>query len=186
MNILIIGASGSGTTTLGKELEKHTDFVHLDIDDYYWEKTQPPFQKKVPLELRNKNLKADYNKHENVVISGSLISWGTEWETTFDLAIFIYLENEERMRRLAQREVARYGKKLQTDLKTQQDSKAFLEWANQYENPNFIGRSLIAHTAWLDRLDGKVLKLDGAFSLTENTKYILKHLNISHKDLERN
>ena len=48
MNILIFGASGSGITTLGKELEKHTDFVHLDVDDYYWEQTLPPFLEKVP------------------------------------------------------------------------------------------------------------------------------------------
>ena len=40
MKILIFGASGSGTTTLGKEIEKITDFTHLDVDDYYWKKTE--------------------------------------------------------------------------------------------------------------------------------------------------
>ena len=78
MKILIFGASGSGTTTLGIEIEKQTQFKHLDADYYYWKKTNPPFQEKVELQERNKHLKADFNRFENVVISGSLVSWGKE------------------------------------------------------------------------------------------------------------
>ena len=123
MKILIFGASGSGTTTLGNEIEKRTDFKHLDADDYYWKKTNPPFQEKTPLIERNENLKADFKKFENVVVSGSMVSWGKEWETAFDLAIFIQLENTERMERLKKRETQRYGEKLLTDKKTQKNSK---------------------------------------------------------------
>ncbi|BDD11489.1 hypothetical protein FUAX_39210 (plasmid) [Fulvitalea axinellae] len=42
MKILIFGASGSGTTTLGKEIAKRAKFTHLDADDYYWKPTNPP------------------------------------------------------------------------------------------------------------------------------------------------
>ena len=72
MKILIFGASGSGTTTLGNEIQKRTDFKHLDVDNYYWKKTEPPFQEKIALEKRNKNLKADFNGFKNVIISGSM------------------------------------------------------------------------------------------------------------------
>ena len=34
MKILITGASGSGTTTLGKALSVATNFKHLDVDAY--------------------------------------------------------------------------------------------------------------------------------------------------------
>lgn len=173
MKILIFGASGSGTTTLGKEIEKRTDFIHLDVDDYYWERTQPPFQEKIPLEERNKNLKTDFNKFENLVVSGSMVSWGKEWETSFDLAIFIRLENNERMERLKKRETERYGEKLLTDKNIQQNSKAFLEWADQYENPNFDGRTLKVHNDWVELLDCKLLRLNGEAELNNNMKKVL-------------
>ncbi|PKG42820.1 AAA family ATPase [Psychroflexus sp. MES1-P1E] len=174
MKILIFGASGSGTTTLGKEIEKITDFTHLDVDDYYWKKTELPFQEKIPLVLRNKSLKADFKKFENLVVSGSMVSWGKEWEQAFDLAIFIILENKERIERLKKRETERYGKKLLTDKNIQQNSKAFLEWANQYENPNFNGRSLKVHNDWIELLGCKVLKLDGRIELTEKVETVIK------------
>lgn len=43
MKLLIIGASGSGTTTHAIAFSKVTDFTHLDADDYYWNPTNLPF-----------------------------------------------------------------------------------------------------------------------------------------------
>ncbi len=176
MKLLVFGASGSGTTTLGNEIEKRTNFVHLDADNYYWKKTKVPFQEKVPLIERNKNLKADFQNFENIIVSGSMVSWGKEWETAFDLAIFIRLNNTERMERLKKRETERYGEKLLTDKKIKQNSIAFLEWANQYENPNFDGRSLKIHTEWIKLLSCKVLIIDGGLELKTITKEVLTEI----------
>ncbi|WP_299439536.1 AAA family ATPase [uncultured Aquimarina sp.] len=176
MKIIIFGASGSGTTTLAQEIEKRTDFIHLDVDDYYWKKTTPPFQEKTPLIARNKRFKADFKNFENVVVSGSLVTWGKEWETSFDLAIFMILDNKKRMDRLYKREKERYGEKLFSDKKTQQISKAFLEWANQYENPNFDGRSLKIHYNWIKLLHCKVLRIDGETALNDKTKKVLTEI----------
>ncbi|KYG78967.1 AAA family ATPase [Roseivirga echinicomitans] len=176
MKILIFGASGFGTTTLGKEIGKRTGFVHLDVDLYYWKKTELPFQEKIALSERNENLKTDFKKHENVIITGSLVSWGKEWERLFDLAIFIRLNDRIRIERLQQREIERYGEKLITDKKTQEDSKAFLEWAKQYEKPNFDGRSLKVHNDWIELLDCKVLRIDGAEELKSKTDKILTEI----------
>lgn len=183
MKILIFGASGSGTTTLGTEIEKRTDYKHLDADDYYWKKTNPPFQKKIPLSERNKQLKADFEKFENVVLSGSMVSWGKEWQTAFDLAVFIRLENEERMERLKKREVERYGDKLLTDKKIQRHSKDFLDWANQYENANFDGRTLKVHNKWIELLECKVLQINGADNLNENVEIILSEIKTTDNNV---
>ncbi|WP_299256197.1 AAA family ATPase [uncultured Aquimarina sp.] len=184
MKILIFGASGSGTTTLGNEIEKRTNFVHLDVDDYYWKKTQPPFQEKIPLTKRNKNLKVDFKKFENVIICGSMVSWGKEWETSFDLAIFLYLNNSKRIERLEKRETERYGEKLLTDKKIKQNSKAFLEWAKQYENPNFNGRSLKIHNDWIELLTCEVLRINGEMELNNKVEKVItkikSNINIKH------
>lgn len=183
MKILIFGASGSGTTTLGKEIEKKTDFKHLDVDDYYWKKTEPPFQEKSSLKKRNDNLKVDFKKFENVVVSGSMVSWGKEWENSFDLAIFIRLNNDLRMKRLKTRETERYGKKLITDKKIQQNSKAFLEWADQYENPNFEGRSLKTHKNWIELLNCKALEIDGKTELNDNVVTVLNAIKTCYNNV---
>ena len=105
MKVLIFGASGSGTTTLGKGLAKAADFIHLDADDYYWRKTTNPYTVKVPLAERNAKLKLDFNQYDRAIISGSLVSWGEYWESAFDLAIFIHLKADVRMARLLAREL---------------------------------------------------------------------------------
>ena len=56
MKILIFGASGAGTTTVGKNLAEILDYIHLDVDDYYWEKTTPPFQVKISLDPKERRL----------------------------------------------------------------------------------------------------------------------------------
>ena len=183
MKILIFGASGSGTTTLGIEIEKQTQFKHLDADYYYWKKTNPPFQEKVELQERNKHLKADFNRFENLVISGSLVSWGKEWETSFDLAIFIRLENQLRMDRLKRREEERYGARLIADKAIRETSKAFLEWANQYENPHCDGRSLKTHKNWMKLLNCKTLTIDGKAALKDKIDIVLNEIESYNNNL---
>jgi shikimate kinase len=39
MRMLIIGAKGSGVTTLGEALAKQLAIPYFDADYYYWEKT---------------------------------------------------------------------------------------------------------------------------------------------------
>ena len=183
MKIIIFGASGSGTTTLGNEIDKLTNFKHLDVDTYYWRKTEPPFQEKIGLKKRNITLKADFNEFENVIVSGSMVSWGKEWENSFDLAIFIRLNNDLRMKRLKTRETERYGKKLITDEKIQQNSKAFLEWADQYENPNFDGRSLKTHKNWIELLNCKTLEIDGKMDLNDKVEMVLNAIKTCYNNV---
>lgn len=176
MKILLFGASGSGTTTLGKAIAEKTKFVHLDADDYYWKPTTPAFQQKVPLAIRYAYLTADFHQFEQVIVSGSLVSWGKAWETAFDLAVFIYLENSLRMARLREREKARLGDLLLTNEAIRQQSEAFLDWADQYENPNFSGRSLAVHRKWMALLACPVLEIDGQMALADKVDIVLKEI----------
>ncbi len=105
-----------------------------------------------------------------------MVSWEKEWQTAFDLVIFIYLENNMRMHRLRDREIERYGDQLFTNKRIQENSKAFLEWANKYEDPNFNGRSLKIYKDWIKKVDCPVLRLDGTDSLTDKINYVLKYL----------
>jgi adenylate kinase family enzyme len=67
MKIIIFGASGVGTTTLENEIDKWTNFKHLDVDTYYWKKTESPFQEKTELEKPNTTLKTRSKPYTNVI-----------------------------------------------------------------------------------------------------------------------
>src|SRR5205807_2852462 len=80
MRILITGASGSGTTTIGRALANELGFAFFDADDYYWTPSNPPFQHKRERGLRLSLLLADLDKAGSAVLSGSVVRWGIEIE----------------------------------------------------------------------------------------------------------
>lgn len=41
--IHIYGASGSGTSTIGKYISDKLGFYFMDTDDYFWQATNPPY-----------------------------------------------------------------------------------------------------------------------------------------------
>jgi adenylate kinase family enzyme len=82
--IHIFGASGSGTTTLGKALANTFSVAFFDADDYFWQKTEPPFTLKVPTEQRIRNLQSDLEKAKNWVLSGSLVGWGIQVQKVYN------------------------------------------------------------------------------------------------------
>ena len=50
--IHIYGASGSGTSTLGRYLAEQFQYAFLDSDDYFWLPTDPKFTTKRPIEQK--------------------------------------------------------------------------------------------------------------------------------------
>lgn len=98
--IHIMGASGAGTTTLGKALAARLPHVHLDSDDYFWE--QKYTKQSVVAERLNK-LQADMARNEPWILSGAVCGWGDPLRDTFDLVIFLWIPEEIRLQRLRAR-----------------------------------------------------------------------------------
>jgi cytidylate kinase len=171
MKILIFGASGSGATTLGRELAITLGYVHLDSDEYYWKLTEPPYQEKIPREERIRRLTEDFSNNQNVVLSGSLVSWGPYWHTAFDLAVFLYLPPAIRMARLEIREAERNKNRAKTAL-TEAITREFLDYVRQYDEPDFTGRSLTVHNQWIKLLGCPVLRIERDIPLTEKVDWV--------------
>lgn len=157
MRIHITGASGSGTTTLGAALAAECALSHLDADDYYWLPTTPPFQAKRDPAQRLARLRQDLLSVDAVVLSGSIVGWGTEVEDAFDLIVFLYLPAEVRVQRLREREVRQLG----------HVDDAFLRWAAQYDDGPPEGRSLARHQAWLQQRACPVLRMQADESVAQ-------------------
>ncbi|MDZ4710238.1 MAG: AAA family ATPase [Saprospiraceae bacterium] len=186
MKLLIFGASGSGTTTLGMELGKRIQYIHLDADDYYWKQTDPPYQEKRPVADRIKHLTADAAKYQHVILSGSLVSWGPYWHTAFSLAVFLYLPLSTRMARLEKRESERNKDRPNTGV-TESRTREFMDYVRQYDDPDFTGRSLAVHNQWIKLLNCPVLRIEGEIPLNERIDLVLyeiRRLNIPLKGLK--
>ncbi len=141
LRIHIIGASGSGTSTLGAALAAALGGVHLEADDYYWLPTSPPFTTKRDRAERLSLLLKEIHASQLVVLAGSVAEWGRDLEDCFDLIVFLCLDTPTRVARLQRRETERFG----------HVNPAFLEWAAQYDEGLLPGRSLARQRAWLGR-----------------------------------
>lgn len=162
MKILITGASGSGTSTLGAALAKAINARYVDADDYYWLPTSPPFQEKRDGAERLAALIEVLGAQPDTVLGGSIMEWGAELENGFDLIVFLYLPADIRVARLTQRETARFGKV----------DPIFLSWAAQYDEGVRSGRSLVRHQDWLSKRGCPVLRLEGDISVDERVRLV--------------
>ena len=177
--IHILGASGSGTTTLGKALEKDFGYVHLDTDDYYWKPTNPPYQGGRERKERVELLLNDIRNHKKWVLTGSLCGWGDIVIPFFDLVIFLWVPTEIRIRRLKEREVKRFGQKaLSPHGQMYEQYCKFIEWVSSYDTAGFETRSKIKHEHWMkNNIKCPILRYEREVELNKILKDLAKHLS---------
>jgi adenylate kinase family enzyme len=149
----ILGASGSGTTTLGGALAEQLAVPCHDTDAFYWLPTDPPFREKREVSERCRRLRAALSQSESWVLSGSLCSRGHQFVSDFTTVVFVELDPAIRMARLREREIRRYGvERLQPGGDLHAEHLAFIRWAAKYEEPHSDGRSRAVHERWLAEL----------------------------------
>lgn len=156
----VTGASGSGTTSLGRAVADLWEVPHADTDDYFWQPTAPPYLDKRPIAARLALMEAVFLPRDKWVLSGSLMSWGDELAPRFDAVLFLTLDPATRLRRLHAREATRLGSAIAPGGHMAASHDAFMEWAQGYDHPHFDGRNLLRHEKWLAHLQCPVLRLN--------------------------
>ena len=167
--IHIFGASGSGTSTLGRKICFELGYKFMDTDDYYWLPTDPKYTTKRNFEERLAMIKKDIENAENVVISGSLVDWGDELIPLFTLAIRLETATDIRIERLKQREKELLGSRIDVGGDMFVNHQKFIEWARAYDTGNLTIMSKAKHDVWQKLLHCKLIVLNGADDL--NVKY---------------
>lgn len=162
--INVVGAPGSGTTTLGRALSAQLGFSFADADSFYWKPTVPPFKEKYDPEARLNMLRAELAASHASIVSGSVCGWGSELEDAFDLVIFLSLPTDLRLQRIEAREISLFGRA----------DPAFLAWSAQYEQGELPGRSRARHEAWLKSRRCRVLRFEQDQSIEERVQEIIE------------
>ncbi len=170
--IHIYGASGSGTTTLGRLLAQRLGFFHLDTDDYFWLPTDPPFTTPAPLEVRQERLMGDLLAHEGVVVSGTLGGWAQGVMPYCTLGVRLYIDSALRMERLKAREYARFGERIRPGGDMAEEHQAFLEFAAQYDTGGTEVRSRVQQDLLEQELPCPILRLDSSAPVLDNLEAV--------------
>ena len=172
MIINIFGSSGSGTTTLAKNLSEIYDFYHIDVDDLMWENTDPPFTIRRDNFIIKNLIQEQINSHKNSIISGSVVNIYDELRPEIDLFIYMNLDIETRIKRINQRELRRFGKRVLPGGDLYDKHQAFLEWVSDYEhNPEYF-RSRRQHLMWLEDVNKPVLRITDELTIDELIKIV--------------
>jgi adenylate kinase family enzyme len=161
--IHILGASGSGVTTLGRALADALAIPHHDTDDYFWQPTTPPYRQQRDAAARLRLMREMFVARADWVLSGSVTGWGDEIVPHFDLVVFLSTPRELRLQRLRAREATHFGADAVTPGGWRnKEFEDFIAWASRYEQGDREGRSLAKHEAWLANLSCPALRLDGS------------------------
>lgn len=173
MRIHILGASGSGTSTLGRALAAALDAPFLDVDDFYWVKTDPPYRTARPHDERRAALAAAVAGRPAWILSGSMMGWGDLLIPTLDLAVYLTIPQELRLARLRAREHAHFGARLAPGGDMHADHQAFMAWAARYDDGGLDQRSRASHAEWMELLACPVLRIDGDVATEDRVRRVM-------------
>jgi ribosomal protein S18 acetylase RimI-like enzyme/adenylate kinase family enzyme len=170
----IFGASGAGTSTIGRELARRHGFAFFDADDFFWQQTDPPYQKAHDREVRRQLLREAVRESDRWVLSGSMCSWGDDVVPMLDLAVFVTTPTPLRLQRLRDREEHRFGERLSPGGDMHEHHLAFMEWASQYDDGPVDMRSRRFHERWIAGLSCRLVRVDGARPVDELCDHLVE------------
>ncbi|MBI2849938.1 MAG: hypothetical protein HYX80_02715 [Chloroflexi bacterium] len=166
----ILGASGVGTTTLGRALSERFSIPHFDTDDYHWVKTDIPFTEKRDDRERAELLKRDLLRCPEWVLSGSLCGWGDFTIPLFTIVVFLWIPHDLRLERLQAREIERFGlEAISPGGWFYKNHQEFMDYVSAYDSAGLDVdiRSKKLHEQWMSKLPCRLLKIEAPFPVQE-------------------
>lgn len=159
MKIQIIGASGTGKSTLGKYISEKTGIYWIDTDKYLWKDAN--FTQQYPVAKRLEMCNYDITNYRDYIVSGSVHTWNPEGFHDRELLVLLRLDEEIRMKRLYDRELTRFGNRMLQGGEHYELTCEFLEWCKTYvtEDENAVC-SLACHMRLMNKAICKTLILN--------------------------
>lgn len=173
MRIHILGASGSGVTTLGEKLAARWQISYFDSDAFFWEKTDIPFSIKKDPKQRDEELLYQLHHTEHWILGGSILQWSKAIHALFDYIVFLHIPQTIRLERLKKREMQRYGEHITSDPLRKKKFEDFIRWAKDYDEDTGIAyRTLKKHKHWLKAQKVPIVEIVGDVSVNQRIQLV--------------
>lgn len=171
--LLVLGASGTGTSTLGRLIAQKFKCSFNETDFFFWEETNPPFEVPRAPELRTNLLVEVVNSNTQFVLSGSICGWGELAVPYLKTVIFLEATTETRLARILRREEMRYGvENIAPGGIYHTKVQNFLEWSKAYEIGG-VSRTRELHETWLKKIETPVIRINADHPIEEVYKATL-------------
>jgi adenylate kinase family enzyme len=172
--IHILGASGSGVTTLGRALAARLGCPCFDSDDYFWLPTEPPYQVKRGRAQRQELLLRDLSAHDSWVWSGSACGWGDVVIPLLDAVVYLRLPTAVRLERIRRRERGRFGDEILPGGVMYESCRWLMDYAALYDTGDEGVRSRRLHEKWLSGLPCQVIRIEEDLPVGEKVQRVLR------------
>lgn len=157
--INILGASGVGTSTVGRALAVSLGVPHFESDNYYHGFSDPPFQNPRSPSERYALITADLGGALSWVLSGGVAGWDPDPRLNFTLMVFLWAPAPVRIERLRRREYERFGDRIREGGDMYEVHEEFIAWASRYDAGDVDGKTLARHQTYLAVQTCPVLEL---------------------------
>ena len=176
MRVNVLGASGSGTSTLGKSLAAALSLPHFESDDFFHGPSDPPFQNPRSGEERYELIGRALRPDHSWVLSGGLAGWSPYPELNFTCIVFLYVPTATRIERLRRRERERFGERVLAGGDMHHIHEEFIAWASRYDAGDIEGKTLSLHERYLREQSCPILEFREEYPLSEMTEKVVQHL----------
>lgn len=173
--ILIFGANGSGKTTLARQLALELNYKSMDVEDYYFEKSDIPYSKPRKKDEVIQLMLSDIERYDTFVLSAVTGDFGEKIISMYRLAVFLSVPLDIRMMRIKNREKEKYGERVLLGGDMYEQNQRFLEFAKT--------RNLVDIDAFSGKLTCSVIRLNGEDDVFKNIEFIIKEYKgvLSHE-----
>jgi adenylate kinase family enzyme len=180
IRIVILGASGTGKTTLARALGERLQVPHFDSDDYVNLPTDPPYTHPRSPEERCRLVEQDLVPLRSWVLGGGVVAWTPAPRLDPTLLVFLALPMDLRIERLLIRERARFGDRLLPGGDMEGEHREFMAWTRGYDDGTAEGpNNRPNHEARLRDARCDVLRLEGPMSTDDMIARVLARLQAS-------
>ncbi|MBQ4141019.1 MAG: AAA family ATPase [Clostridia bacterium] len=163
--ICICGLNGSGKTTLGAALAEKLGYKHMDVEDYYFTRTDNPYASARTRDEVEVLLLEDIKQNPCFVFSAVNGNMNSEINSCYDLVVYLEVPQEIRMKRIRQRAFDKFGDRVLPGGDMYEQEERFFEFAEK-RSPEKIEE-------WLQTLTCRVVKLDGSKPIEDNIKVLI-------------
>lgn len=166
--IAIVGLNGSGKTTLGRALAEALGYFRIDVEDYYFPKSDIPYAVARSRDEVEKLMLADIMEHESFVLS-SVCADFIGIEPFYELIVYLEAPKDERMTRIRRRSVDKFGDRVLPGGDMHEQEEKFFAFA--------ASRSPEKIENWIGRAVCPVLRINSCKPIEEIVAEVLKLLN---------